>query len=414
MDYLRAYGSGSDCDSDTEQEHRSLSVDKLTPHQVPTAVATEPISIKGGVSEPARKLSSGYVSTRRSTRQAESSDSSIPPKVSCDVSTYLSSSQKYDCKPKHDICRVPKCLPQASFRQHVKPVLDLRWHLSDDRLLLSCSLDGTIRLWDALWQKTCIAVYTQDIPLKKVAWVSHTAVVSGGYGDDAFYLDVISGKTISKLTHNSYVTALAVHPDDSNSLLTGNSKSEINRWDLRCCKEVGNYKGAGGQVLDILFLNGSQFVASSDIERRSGHSQSMNVWDYVSGVVLATQVYFEPYSCPVLRLHPSQSVFLAQSNANYLIAFSSNKPYSMNNYKRFEGHSLDGYSVGFDVSNDGSIVCSASADGMVMFYDYSSTNCLKSVPLTNSSCSTLSIEWHPRLSSVVAVSSWSGHIFCLT
>ena len=359
-----------------------------------------------------RKPVTGYVSRRKSARPEQQEPSSMSSTFSGDISSYLSSpSAKRDHKSMR--CVLPESTPYATFSLHSKPVLGLHWHPSDDRLLLSCSLDGTVRLWDTLWQKMCIATYTvQDVPMKTAAWVTSTAVICAGYDNCAFHADVVSGRILSRLKHDDYVTAVAVHPEDSNSLLTGSSRSEILRWDLRCCKEVSRYKGAGGQILDILFLKGGgQFVASSDIERKGSYGQTMTIWDYASGVALATQVYFEPYSCLCLRLHPTESVFLAQSNANYLIMFSSNKPYKMNKFKRFEGHVLDGYRVGFDVSNDGSIVCSASANGAVVFYDYSSTRTLISLPLATSS--TLGVEWHPRLPSVVAVSSWNGHIFCL-
>ena len=361
-----------------------------------------------------RKQSAGYISRRKSARlvNIQQESLSVSSSLSC-ISVYLSSTKSLVTDVKQNqrqrYCTVPS-ISYVTFNQHTKPVLGMHWHPSDDRLLLSCSLDGTVRLWDALQHKVCIATYKiQDVAVKKVIWITNSTMVSAGYDHYAFHTDVESGRVLSKMKHNGHVTALAVHPKDSNSILTGNARSEIHRWDLRCCKEVTNYKGAGGQILDILFLKGGdQFVASSDTVRSS---QAINVWDYVSGVVLSTQVYFEPYSCPCLRLHPTESVFLAQSNANYLTVFSSSKPYRMNKYKRFEGHSVDGNSVGFDVSSDGSIICTASVNGMIKFYDYLSTKTLKSMSLATSN--TLSVEWHPCLPSTLAVSSWDGQIFCL-
>ena len=410
MEALKAYNSDSDNDeNDTDHvlqtETGKYSSDNLSKR---VQIQTENESKK-------RKPVAGYVSKRKCTRHIgiQQAEFSNMVSTSCiDISSYLSSSTKREHKQKR--CMVPGSVPCLTFSQHTKPVLGLNWHPSDDRLLLSCSLDGTVRLWDALWQKVCLATYTmQDsIPIKRSLWIDNNTIVYGGYDNYAFHVDVESGRILSKLKHNSYVTALAIHPEDPNFLLSGNSKSEIHRWDLRCCEDVKTYNGAAGQILDILFLKGGeQFVASSDIERKSGYSQAMNVWDYTSGVVLAGQIYFEPYSCPFLRLHPIETVFLAQSSANYLTVFSSNKPYKLNKFKRFEGHSLQGNNVGFDLSNDGSIVCSASANGTVIFYDYSSTKILKSVPLATSS--TICVEWHPHLYSTVAVSSWNGEIFTM-
>lgn len=415
MDALTAYNSDSSSDNDNDTKPSTGVHNPCKAHlHSDSVVERNAIPMK-------RKRFTGYVSKRKSIRLEDSVQDELKCVLSTssrDLSVYhfssLPTKQFQDrATTRQHHCMVPKSTPYLTFSQHTKPVLGLHWHPSDERLLLSCSLDGTVRLWDVLSQKECVATYEmQGVPIKKVLWTTNTTMVSAGYDSCAFHTDVESGRILSKLKHNSHVTALAVHPVDTNILLTGNSKSELHRWDLRCSKEVSEYKGAGGSILDILFLSGGdQFVASSDIERRSGCSQAMNVWDYDSGVVLASQLYFEPYSCPFLRLHPVQSVFLAQSNANYLTVFSSKKPYKMNKFKRFEGHSLDGYSVGFDVSNDGSIICSANATGSTEFYDYFSTKLIKSIPLTTSS--TLSVEWHPKLPSSVAVSSWDGHIFYL-
>lgn len=411
MEALRVYNSDSSND-DSDTESRSQSVNKCSAGNNIRKHEKDDVRDSPNMK---RKLSPGYVSRRKakSARLEQQEPSNMLSTFSGDISSYLSPTKELDNKPRHSECVIPET-PFVTFSQHTKAVLGLNWHPYDDRLLLSSSLDGTVRLWDALWQKRCIATYTthDSVAMKRAIWVGGAKVICAGYNNCAFHMDVESGRILSRLKHNGYVTAVAVHPEDSNSLVTGNSKSEIHKWDLRCCKEVSSCKGAGGQILDILFLNGGdQFVSSSDIERRSSYGQAINVWDYTSGVVLATQVYFEPYSCPFLRLHPTEGVFLAQSNANYLIVFSSIKPYKLNKFKRFEGHSLDGYNVGFDVSNDGSIVCSASANGAAIFYDYSSTRTLKSLQLA--SCSTMGIQWHPRLPSVVAVSTWNGHIFCL-
>lgn len=420
MEALRAYNS--DSDSDTEPtievtcELKGLARDTTCEPQASDSKKLPDNDVERSEISMKRKLSTGYITKRKFARLDDTVQQEVTSVLSTssrDISLYLSSHATKQKGHARSHCMVPKSIPYVTFTQHTKPVLGLHWHPSDERLLLSCSLDGTVRLWDVLWQKECVATYTmQEVPIKKVLWTTNITMVSAGYDNCTFHTDVESGRVLSKLKHNGHVTALAIHPEDTNSLLTGTSKSELHRWDLRCSKEVNKYKGAGGSILDILFLKGGdQFVASSDIERRSGYSQALNIWDYDSGVVLASQLYFEPYSCPFLRLHPVESVFLAQSNASYLTIFSSKKPYKMNKFKRFEGHSLDGYSVGFDVSNDGSIICSASATGTTIFYDYFSTNVLKCIPLATSS--TLSVEWHPKLPSTVAVSSWDGHIFCL-
>lgn len=53
----------------------------------------------------------------------------------------------------------------------------------------------------------------------------------------------------------------------------------------------------------------------------------------------------ERYTCPSLALHPLDDSFVAQTNGNYVAAFSSQRPYRMNKRRRYEGHKVGGNSV---------------------------------------------------------------------
>ena len=69
-----------------------------------------------------------------------------------------------------------------------------------------------------------------------------------------------------------------------------------------------------------------------------------------------------------------------------------------------------GYSVGCDVSPDGTMVVSGSADGQLSVYDYSSARMLCKLPTNQKNDIVLDVAWNPVLFSTVAAATWSGDI----
>ena len=297
-------------------------------------------------------------------------------------------------------------------KEHCKPVMNVDWHGTNGSLLLSCSLDSTIKLWD-VEQRRCIATYSlHTAAVRNGQWASRSTVVTGGFDRLALLSDVENGKVISSFKHEGFVSVVKVHPVNRNLIFTGDFGSNLQSWDLRSGQKVNQYMGAGGKILDIAFLrSGDELVASSDIVRRNSCSQALAVWNISSCIVISNQVYLEPYTCPCLQVHPYRQEFYAQSNGNYIVIFSATKPYKCNKYKRFEGHRVEGNSVQFDVSPDGTLLCSASANGQVLVYDAHSATTVCTVSVSDSPC--LSVAWHRFNGSTIAVSDWKANISIL-
>ena len=58
------------------------------------------------------------------------------------------------------------------------------------------------------------------------------------------------------------------------------------------------------------------------------------------------------------------------------------------------------------------MVASSSYNGELLFYSYESSEILDRMKL-NPEIATLSVAWHPLLTSTIAVSSWDGKIYIL-
>ena len=400
--------------------------------QPPHVAPSPPKSTKLSIPEPPLNLASatrsalGYVSKRKRKAQnkydgADSADIGPSSTVNC-LSPYLAEITQNASVAGAKRARLKLGVPkskEAVFVVHSKPVLSLEWHPNIPSILLSASLDGTVRLLDVEHQwKGCVSVLTphEGEGARDVEWVSSETALSGGYDRSAVLTDIGYGKELVRLKHSAYVSLIKAHPTDKNLALTGDFDGRLQLWDLRTSKSAKNFKGAGGKILAAVFLpsggsGADSFVASSDIVRKNSFSQAVNVWDVGSGVTLTQQLYFEPFTCPCLRLHPGGEEFMAQSNGNYIVLFSAKKPFKWNKRKRFQGHYVSGFDVGFDVSPDGGVVCSASAEGKVYFYDYFSTKLIRSQKLCDCSC--LSVAWSELFPFRVAVSDWNGKIYVL-
>ena len=284
---------------------------------------------------------------------------------------------------------------------HLKPVTAVRFHPQPSMpLLLTASHDGKMCIWDWYNRKKligqfqshggCTSMTSPSLPpdivsVQDAHWLDDRHIISGGYDKRVVLTDATTSAAVQEFAHGSFVSKLAAHPDNTNVFVSGEDAKTVTLWDVRVGgRPVSQFKGVGGRVLDVAFLrpDGREVVASSDIVRRNATSQTVVVWDVASTAVLSNQVYQEPYTCPCIRAHPTDSTFLVQSNADYIILFSSSRPYKLNKYKRFEGHRVGGYPVQFDLSPDGGVVASGDANGRLVFYNYHNGKLLHEVAVS--------------------------------
>ena len=357
------------------------------------------------VSSKIKPTCGAYVSKRKHSLPTDAAGS-VTAATSSDISSLLQGS---DCDKKRSklgssIPKVCKKLP----REHSKPVMSLDWHGSNSSLFLSCSLDGTSRLWDSAKQIHRFSLHS-GAAVSCGRWVTSSTIATGGYDKYLVLADVEKNDVIASFVHKDYVSALHVHPFDKNLIFSGDYGGNIFSWDQRTGKNVKEYRGAGGRILDMTILqSANELLASSDIVCKNTSSHSLRVWQVDSAVAISHQIYPEPYTCPCVHVHPFKNEFYAQSNANYIVIFSSRKPYKCNKYKRFESHTVYGNRVEFDISPDGRLLCSASADGRVVFYDCDTVRPLKTLHVSDNCC--VAVAWNHHESSMVAVSDWSGDI----
>ena len=393
----------SDDDDDNEEANLPSTV---------SSTVSQPDTELNRIIESSNTTTRGYVSKRKrkhTSTDIQCNETKIPK--ADEIPHALSF---YDGESKIKVCSAGAYLvPRKkliNFKEHTAPVTSLDWHMHDHRLLLSSSMDHSIRVWDPFMQQSCVAKHRPlNAAVQVSKWVNGHTAVCGGYSSEAVHMDINTLQNVLKMKQDSYVTAIRVHPTNRNDVVIGTYNSNVHSWDLRSGKKVNTYKGTDGQILDLEFLpDNLEMVASADVVKKNSSSETVVVWDYRSAVVRSTQVYQEPYTCPSLCAHPYEHSFVAQSNANYAVIFSAKRPYKLNKYKRFEGHKVLGYRVGVDISPCGSLLCSGDANGQVFFYNYKTSKVLSVRNAYKSAC--VGCKFNPGLSSSIATCSWDGQV----
>uniref|UniRef100_A0A1J3D0H0 WD repeat-containing protein 25 n=1 Tax=Noccaea caerulescens TaxID=107243 RepID=A0A1J3D0H0_NOCCA len=280
-------------------------------------------------------------------------------------------------------------------------------------LLASAGLDGAVYVWN-VWssgKKKARAFLHHNAPVKDVKWSKQgLSLLSCGYDCTARLFDVERGVATQTFKEDQGIGVAKFHPDDSNLFLSGGFKGSLRLWDIRNNKVAHEYiRESLGPILDVEFISGGKrFVSSSDVSGSNISENAVVVWDLSREVPLSKQVYAEAYTCPCIKRHPQDQFFIAQSHGNYTAIFSTNPPFKLNKYKRYEGHWVAGFPIKCNFSPDGEILVSGSSDGSIYMYAYKSSALVKRLKAYEHPC--VDVAYHPVLPNVVASCSWNGQV----
>ncbi|XP_058848075.1 WD repeat-containing protein 25 isoform X1 [Acipenser ruthenus] len=266
-------------------------------------------------------------------------------------------------------------------------------------------------VWDAVDSGRCWKTYSSHSgAVRDACWSScGRNILSGSFDTTAHLTDVETGQRLAELRNEFRVCCLALQPRDPHVFLCGGFSSEVKAWDCRSCQVIRSYKAGIQQTLDIVFLpEGKEFITSTDSVSRDSADRTLIAWDFQTTAKVSNQIYQERYTCPSLALHPKESVFVAQTNGNYMALFSAQRPYRINKKKRYEGHKVEGYAVGCEFSPDGSLLATGSSNGVVHFYNYLTSRVVRTLPAHQQAC--VCVTFHPVLPAITATCDWSGEI----
>ncbi|CCI44800.1 unnamed protein product [Albugo candida] len=328
-----------------------------------------------------------------------------------------------------------KYTPQTllhTLRGHENSVYSIQWNVRFPHLLLSASMDRTVRVWSipALNQRTqdtgfLSRVHTGGVRVAK--WtLSGTHYVSGGYDKQLVYVDVNAESVVTCISSTQPIRSIAIHPENQNIILTGQA-NQIVAYDLRskATHAPSTFRKNFEQVHDLLFLppvpNAAfggydlRFVSSASTKGRNVSNETLLVWDFRSSAVLYDRLESDGFEFPSLRAHPSNTFFVAQSSLHQAILFSCKAPYKRFKHKTFgkrqSCHLVEGYSLHSSFHPDGNFYASGDALGRIFYYNARS-GAFVCKTRVGSNCACLCVEYHPsqKKPSLLAAATYNGSI----
>ncbi|XP_043689982.1 WD repeat-containing protein 25 [Telopea speciosissima] len=328
-----------------------------------------------------------------------------------DVPCGILSSLRRQAKGHAQLGQIPQRLSKV-LRSHTNAVNSIQWSPTHSHLLASAGMDDTVCVWN-VWsrsqQKARVFKY-HNAAVKDVKWSEQgLSLLSSGYDCSSRLVDVEKGIETQLFKEDQIVGVIKFHPDNGSLFLSGGSKGLIRLWDTRVGKVVQEYIRGLGPILDIEFsLDAKHFISSSDVSRGNVSENSIIVWDVQRQIPLSNQVYVEAFTCPCVRYHPFDPLFVAQSNGNYIAIFSSKPPFKLDKYRRYESHGVSGFPIKCNFSLDGERLASGSSDGCIYFYNYRSSKLLCKLKAYDQAC--VDVAFHPIIPNVVASCCWNGDV----
>ncbi|KAG2381627.1 hypothetical protein C9374_006011 [Naegleria lovaniensis] len=258
-------------------------------------------------------------------------------------------------------------------------------------LLLSASMDATIKIWDVLGHRNCVMTYVGHT--KAVRAISFSSdgskFASCAYDKRVNIWDAETGKILHTLTSGSTPYCVKWNPLEhkQHEILVGYSGSRILQWDTRSGRIVHKYERHTGSVNSLCFVDGGKkFVSSSD-------DKSVRLWEYGIPAEIKKLADPEQHSMPVIECHPNSKWVVAQSLDNQILTFEAQTRLKQQQNKIFKGHQIAGYACQVGFSNDGKFVFSGDYTGNVWFWNWKDATQIKKMQCHEGIC--IGCVWHP-------------------
>ncbi|XP_076041096.1 pre-mRNA-processing factor 17 [Oratosquilla oratoria] len=302
-------------------------------------------------------------------------------------------------------CFMPKKLIHT-WKGHNKGVSAIRWFPLSGHLMLSCSMDTKVKLWEVYNSRRCVRTYMGHKQAVRDACFNNTGsqFLSAGYDRFIKLWDTETGDCVSRFTSRKIPYCIKFNPDEEkqNLFVAGTSDKKIVCWDIRSGEIAQEYDRHLGAVNTITFIDENRrFVSTSD-------DKSLRVWEWDIPVDFKYIADPSMHSMPAVTLSPNKKWLACQSMDNKIVIFSALDRFKMNRKKTFTGHMVAGYACTLDFSPDMSYLVSGDADGKAYVWDWKTTKLYQKWKAHDDVC--IGILWHPHETSKIATAGWDGLI----
>uniref|UniRef100_F6QYT3 Pre-mRNA-processing factor 17 n=1 Tax=Equus caballus TaxID=9796 RepID=F6QYT3_HORSE len=254
---------------------------------------------------------------------------------------------------------------------HTKGVSAVRLFPLSGHLLLSCSMDCKIKLWEVYGDRRCLRTFIgHSKAVRDICFnTAGTQFLSAAYDRYLKLWDTETGQCISRFTNRKVPYCVKFNPDEDkqNLFVAGMSDKKIVQWDIRSGEIVQEYDRHLGAVNTIVFVDENRrFVSTSD-------DKSLRVWEW--DIPVDFKYIAEPsmHSMPAVTLSPNGKWLACQSMDNQILIFGAQNRFRLNKKKIFKGHMVAGYACQVDFSPDMSYVISGDGNGKLNIWDWKTT-----------------------------------------
>ena len=169
-------------------------------------------------------------------------------------------------RPPEAACHLPGRL-MKTLTGHRLGVQTIKLFPNTGHLVLSASLDSTIKIWDCVENQGCRMTYTgHSQAVRDISFAFEgEKFYSVGFDTNIRLWDTETGKIISSFSNNKLNYCIAVHPKDCNSIIVGNENHTAIQYDALSGNVVQVYNEHLGSVSSITFCeDGKKLVTTSD------------------------------------------------------------------------------------------------------------------------------------------------------
>ncbi|KAJ3129636.1 pre-mRNA-processing factor 17 [Nowakowskiella sp. JEL0407] len=302
-------------------------------------------------------------------------------------------------------CFIPKKLIHT-WTGHTKAVNAIRFFPKSAHLLLSCSMDGKVKLWDVYHERRCLRTFLgHSKGVKDICFTNDgSKFLSASYDKYIKLWDTETGKCISAFTTKKTPQCVKFNPDEDKQhlFLTGCTDKKIYQFDINTGEITQEYDQHLGAVNTITFVDDNRrFITTSD-------DKTLRAWEFDIPVVIKYVAEPSMHSMPAVSLHPTNKWMACQSLDNQIMIYSARDRFRLHRKKTFKGHLIAGYACVPNFSPDGRFLMSGDSEGSLWFWDWKTCKVLRKFKAHDNVL--IDCEWHPHESSKVATCSWDSTI----